>query len=73
MKHSEIKGIVAESIENGNLSNDEMVQLIELIGMYLNLQTIPNYAKLHSLSYNGVKKNRKIIQIFHVKFVIDNY
>lgn len=61
-----------ESIVNGKWSNDGMVQLIELIGDYLNLQTIPDYAKSQDLSYNGVKKTRKIQLIKGVKFVIDN-
>ena len=59
-------------IENGELTNDDLVQLIEHIGAYLNLQTIPDYAKEHKLSYNGVKKFRTIKTIFNTKFVIDN-
>jgi hypothetical protein len=51
-----IKGHLVKRIENGELSNDDLVQLIELLGGYLNLSTIPNYAKLNGLSYNGVKK-----------------
>ena len=49
-----------------------LVQIIELCGSYLNLQTIPYYAKSHNLSYNGVKKTRTKMEIFNVKFVIDN-
>ena len=63
---------VSEKFENSELNNDSMVQLIELSGMYLNLKTIPEYAKLHNLTYNGVKKTRKIITLFNVKFVIEN-
>lgn len=63
---------LGESIQLGKWSNDGMVQLIELVGDFLNLQTIPNYAKNHKLSYNGVKKTRTIIKIKCVKFVIDN-
>ena len=59
-------------IENGELSNAELIQLIELIGRYLNLQTIPDYAKSNKISYNGTKKFRNIVEIFNVKFVIDN-
>jgi len=33
---------------------------------------IPDYAKENKLSYNGVKKFRKIKTILNVKFVIDN-
>lgn len=63
---------LSKRIENNELTNDELVQLIEHIGMYLNLQTIPDYAKENKMSYNGVKKHRVIREIFKVKFVIDN-
>jgi hypothetical protein len=55
-----------------NMSNAERVQLIELIGGFLNLKTIPDYAKENGLSYNGVKKFRQVVTIFNTKFVIDN-
>jgi hypothetical protein len=63
---------VAEKFEKDELDNESLVQLIELCGNYLNLQTIPEYAKNNNLSYNGVKKFRNIVEIFKVKFVIDN-
>lgn len=63
---------LGESMQNGNWSNDGLVQLIELAGGFLNLKTIPDYAKYNRLSYNGVKKFRSVIKIFNTKFVIDN-
>lgn len=63
---------LSQRIENGELTNDELVQLIEHIGSYLNLATIPDYAKANNMSYNGVKKFRTIKTIFKTKFVIDN-
>jgi hypothetical protein len=63
---------VSEKFETGELDNDSLVQLIELAGAYLNIETIPNYAKRNKLSYNGVKKHRKLQTLFNVKFVIDN-
>lgn len=54
------------------ISNDDLVQLIEHTGGYLNLRTIPDYAKENGLSYNGVKKHRTVKIIFNTKFVIDN-
>ena len=44
----------------------------EQVGRYLNLETLPNYAVKHKMSYNGVKKHRHVQEIFKVKFVIDN-
>lgn len=63
---------LSERIEKGELDNNELVQLIEHIGSYLNLQTIPDYAKQNNMSYNGVKKFRTIKTIFKTKYVIDN-
>jgi hypothetical protein len=63
---------VSEKFEKGELDNDSLVQLIELAGAYLNIETIPDYAKRNKLSYNGVKKHRKLQTLFNVKFVIDN-
>lgn len=63
---------LSKVIEEGKFSNYGLIQLIELCGRYLNLKTIPEYAKEHNKSYNGVKKFRNIMKIFNVKFVIDN-
>lgn len=57
---------------DGDFTNEDLVQFIEQVGRYLGLQTIPDYAKENKLSYNGVKKFRKIKKILNVKFVIDN-
>lgn len=59
-------------IINGNSEPEYLVQIIELAGNYLNLQTISDYAKEFGISYNGVKKTRNIKELFNVKFVIDN-
>jgi hypothetical protein len=63
---------IAEKFEADELNNKSLVQIIELCGAYLNLQTISNYAKANGKSYNGVKKFRKTKQLFGVKFTIDN-
>jgi hypothetical protein len=56
----------------GSFSNADLVQFLESAGKYLNLQTLPDYAKDNNMSYNGVKKFREIKIIFNTKFVIDN-
>ena len=66
---------LGESIHQGKWCNDGLVQLIELAGEYLNLQTVPDYAASRGLSYNGAKtpaRQREIRVIFKTKFVIDN-
>ena len=62
---------LGESIHDGKWDSDSLVQLIELSGTYANLKTISDYAREHGLTYNGVKKTRKIIKLFGVKFVIE--
>lgn len=63
---------LSQRIEAGELNNDDMVQIIEHLGAYLNLQTISNYAKENKISYNGAKKFRNPVHIFGVKFIADN-
>jgi hypothetical protein len=67
-----ISQMIHENVVKGNLSNDELVQLIEQCGSYLNLKTIPDYAKENCISYNGAKKFRRVVKIFNVKFIVDN-
>ena len=50
----------------------DVVQLFERLNVYVNLKSISQYAKDNKLSYNGVKKHRKIIKLFGCKFVADN-
>jgi hypothetical protein len=69
---NEICEHLSKRITSEELSNDDLVQIIEHLGAYLNIQTITRYAKENNLSYNGVKKFRPVTEIFNVKFVIDN-
>ena len=50
----------------------DVVQIFERLNVYANLKSISQYAKDNKLSYNGVKKHRKIIKLFGCKFVADN-
>lgn len=61
-----------DKMQNEDYTNDDLVQFIEHAGSFLNLKTIPDYAKENNMSYNGVKKFRTIVTIFNTKFVIDN-
>lgn len=63
---------IGKRFQNNELTNDDMVQIIEYCGGFLNLKTIPDYAKSNKMSYNGVKNFRTIKTIFNVQFVIDN-
>jgi len=64
---------LGQSIQSGKWSNTGLVQLIELTGMYLNIKTIPDYAKDQRITYNGAKNRQKTTEIFGVKFIIDNF
>ena len=64
---------ISQLVMKGKLSNEFLVQNIELAGGFLNLQTISDYAKANNLSYNGVKNHREVRNLFNVKFVVDNY
>jgi len=63
------------AIQEGKWSNVGMVELIKLIGEYLNIKTVPDYCKQTGLSYPGAikkVKSRHVEKIFNVKFIIDN-
>ncbi len=67
-----IINFISKNFENKNINNQNLIQIIELCGDYLNLKTISNYSKSNNISYNGAKKCRKVIKIFDVKFIVDN-
>lgn len=63
---------VQEKFVKGELNNDSLLELFKVMGQYLNLRTISDYAKQHNLSYQGTKSCRRVEEIFGVKFVVDN-
>jgi hypothetical protein len=63
---------LGESIQSGKWSNDGLVQLIELTGMFLNPLSIQECANRYSKTYNGIKKTREAIVLFGHKYIIDN-
>lgn len=63
---------VMKGVDQNILSNDDLIDVIKTCGAYLNLRTISNYAKDKSISYNGAKNFRESVDIFGVKFIVDN-
>ena len=61
-----------KSVQDDKWTNTGLVELLKRCGDFLNLQTIPDYARDQKLSYPGVVKTRQIEPILNVKFVIDN-
>jgi hypothetical protein len=79
MEHSKIQentkkliDFVSRKFEAGEIDNSSLVELFKHTGIYLNLQTVAGYARNNKMSYEGVKKCRKVEEIYGVKFVIDN-
>jgi hypothetical protein len=59
-------------VQSGLLDNKDLIKIIQTSGVYLNLTTISNYSKQNNISYNGAKNNREVINMFGVKFIVDN-
>jgi hypothetical protein len=76
MQNNELKDKIILNImkgmENDMLSNNDLIEIIESAGKYLNLMTISDYAKQNNITYNGAKHFRDKIKLFNVNFVIDN-
>ena len=72
MKNELVLNRLSELISNGEIDNKGLVQIIELAGGFLNLKTRSAYSKENNISYNGAKKFRENINLFGVKFIIDN-
>lgn len=69
-----INSHLAKRIEANELSNEEVLSTIKLLGSYLNLCTISQYATENSMTYSGVllSPKCKIVELFGAKFVVDN-
>lgn len=74
LKEKEDKYInsLTKAIYECGVSNDFLLQIIELAGDHLNLCTIPEYSKRNNISYNGVKNHRHVVELIGCKFVVDN-
>lgn len=70
-KETNILNRLEELVFTGQISKHCMVQIIERLGAYLNLETISNCARREGKSYNGILKTRKPIKVFGVKFVTE--
>ena len=67
-----LEKFIYEKFEKNELSNEDLVQVIELCGMLLNLQSITDFAKSNAMSYNGAKKQKNKVELFNQKYIIDN-
>lgn len=69
----EIESLIEEKLFKNEISATDLVQLFERLNAYTNLKTIAQYAKDNNISYNGAKKCRKVVKLFGVKLIMDNY
>jgi len=71
MTISQLKDELFERYESGYVTDEELVQIIELAAEYLNLKTITNYA--NKITYNSdLKRKLNKVTIDNQKFIIDN-
>lgn len=71
LKDKIIRNII-KGMDNNMLSNNDLIDIIEATGSFLNLRTISDYATQNNLSYNGAKNHRNVRKIFNVRFVVEN-
>lgn len=73
MTFSQLRDKIFSNYENGAVSDEQLVQTIELAAMHLNLRTVTNYAKSNNITYNGaLKRKLRKIEIDKITFIIDN-
>ena len=73
MTFNDLVNKIFVNYENGAITDDQLVQIIELSCNYLNAKTLTNYSISEKISYNGAKKRKlKYFKIDGVKFVIDH-
>ena len=73
MNIDSLKQTLFEEYEDGLISDDDLIQIIEQAAEYLNLKTRSNTAKYRGKSYNGIKKfTIHDIKIDKVKFYKNN-
>jgi hypothetical protein len=69
---NKVEEYIYKCLQKNELTNENLVQIIERVNDYLNLKTIQKYASDNNISYNGAKNNREILHLFGVKFIADN-
>ena len=73
MTFNDLKDKIFQNYEAGAISDNELVQIIELAVDYLNLKTRTNTAKFQGKSYNGVKNfSTPTVKIDGVEFYKNN-
>lgn len=71
-KEQELIDRLSRYIYTHDVSNRCMVEMIKLLGSFLNIQKVSDYSKEFAISPQGIYKCREVEDIWGYKFVIDN-
>ncbi len=67
-----IKELISKTVQEGNVSNEEMVECIQLLSDFLGLKTPNEYAIQRGIKFQSVYKSNKTRIILGRKMVVDN-
>ena len=71
-KVNNIKASIGDAMMNGELSNDNLVELIKHLGAYGNVMSVADYAKQINKSKVTVYNYRNVVNLWGFKFVVEN-
>ena len=71
-KLNKIKASIDDAMMNGELSNDNLVELIKHLGAYGNIMSVADYAKQINKSKVTVYNYRNVVNLWGFKFVVEN-
>ena len=67
-----LNNLIANYVESGNATNEQMIEGIQQLSDYLCLITPKEYAKQKGIKFQSVYKSKKPVTILARKFIIDN-
>jgi predicted transcriptional regulator len=67
-----LNNLIVNYVESGNVTNQELIESIQLLSEYLGLITPKEYAKQKGIKFQSVYKSKKPVTILGRKFIIDN-
>lgn len=69
---NKIKKSIDLAFMKGEITNVELVELIEQVASYGNIHKVSEYAKENGMTVQGVYKCRNVVNLLGYKFVLDN-
>ena len=71
-KLNKIKASIDDAMMNGELSNDDLVELIKHLGAYGNVMSVKDYSNENGITVQGVYNHRNVVSLWGFKFVVEN-